>query len=53
MYINAKDVITFALIKIKNYYNNNYTFKYFNKDEYVYLKLNYKYIILDITNLNI
>ena len=53
IYINAKNVIAFALIKIKNYYNNNYISKYFDKSEYVYLRLNYKYIILNITNLKI
>ena len=49
-YINIKNAIAFALIKIKDYYNNNYTSKYFDKGKYIYLKLNYKYIILGVTN---
>ena len=53
MYIDAKNAIIFASIKIKNYYNNNHMFKYFDKNEYVHLKLNYKYIILKVTNLKI
>ena len=48
--INIKDIITFAVIQMKKYYDNRHKSKFFNIEDMINLQLHHRYTILSIQN---
>ena len=48
VYIDAKNVIAFAVMYMKHYYNQVYTSRFFQTDNIINLQLHHRYILSDL-----